>query len=192
MPPAFLLLLGFPGTGKYTVARALAEALAARGSTARVVDNHWVNNPIFGVLRTDGRTPLPEPVWGLVGQVREAVLTAIDDHGPREWSYVFTNYIQAAEAAEAAPYVARLREMAERRGAAFLVVRLLCETEALCRRIEQPERRERLKATSPEWLRGEIAAHELYAPAGPGTMTLDITKLAPDAAARVILEALPA
>lgn len=188
MQPAFVLLIGFPGTGKYTVARALAEALAARGSTARVVDNHWVNNPVFGVLRTDGRTPLPAGIWPLVGQVRAAVLAAIDDYGPAEWSYVFTNHIMVAEAAEADPYVARLQAMAARRGAALQIVRLLCETEELCRRVVQPGRAERLKATSAEWLRSEVAQNQVYTPADVPVMTLDVTALSPAAAAARILD----
>ncbi|MCU1625016.1 MAG: hypothetical protein JWL79_3861 [Frankiales bacterium] len=35
MQPAVFLLLGFPGTGKYTVAQALASTLAAGGAVDR-------------------------------------------------------------------------------------------------------------------------------------------------------------
>lgn len=50
---AIVYLFGFPGVAKYTVAREIAA-----GAGARVVDNHYVNNPIFGLLDLDGLTPL--------------------------------------------------------------------------------------------------------------------------------------
>ena len=46
-------LVGFAGTGKLTIATELALRI-----DARVVDNQWVNNPIFGLVQTDGVTPL--------------------------------------------------------------------------------------------------------------------------------------
>lgn len=53
----FVLLLGFPGVGKLTIARELGMA-----RPARVIDNHWINNPILGLLADDGRSKLPEAV----------------------------------------------------------------------------------------------------------------------------------
>ena len=44
-PPAIYQLLGYPGTGKYTVARALVDQLEAGGATVRLIDNHLVANP---------------------------------------------------------------------------------------------------------------------------------------------------
>ena len=44
MDNIFLYLLGFAGTGKLTIARAFARSVGAK-----VVDNHWINNPIFGL-----------------------------------------------------------------------------------------------------------------------------------------------
>jgi predicted kinase len=51
-------LVGFSGTGKLTVARELALPLEAR-----VVDNHWINNPIFGLIDNDRVTSFPTGVW---------------------------------------------------------------------------------------------------------------------------------
>ena len=110
------LITGFPGVGKYPVAQALVQQLAIRGQDARLVDNHYVTNPVFGVIATDGETTLPPGVWDLVGQVREAVLAAIESFGPAEAIYVFTNYVREAEDAKATPYAQRLRELAEDRG----------------------------------------------------------------------------
>ena len=45
-------LLGPAGVGKLTVAQVLAPLLQAR-----VVDNQWINNPIFGLLDNDRTSP---------------------------------------------------------------------------------------------------------------------------------------
>ena len=190
MQPAVFLLLGYPGTGKYTVAQALAAHIAERGSTAKVIDNHYINNPIFGVVKTDGRTPLPDAVWDLVAQVRRAVITAIEDHSPRDWSFIFTNYIHTEEFTEdpgVAAYLQRLERLANARGGELNVVSLTCAVDELCRRIVRADRAERLKTISPEWLRDEVARHALAAPDTSNSLTLDITAMPPAKAAQQIL-----
>ena len=72
MDNIFLYLLGFAGTGKLTIARAFARSVGAK-----VVDNHWINNPIFGLIDPDGVSPLPDAVWSQTAKVREAVLETI-------------------------------------------------------------------------------------------------------------------
>lgn len=65
----FVLLLGFPGVGKLTIARELGTALSGQ-----VIDNHWINNPILALLADDGRRTLPDAVWEQTAKVRQAVL----------------------------------------------------------------------------------------------------------------------
>lgn len=51
MPPGTIYLsMGFPGTGKLTIARMLAHRLRDQGQEVRVIDNHFINNPIFGLI----------------------------------------------------------------------------------------------------------------------------------------------
>ncbi len=72
---AIVYLLGYPASGKYTIAKALAVTPGRRWV---VVDNHQINNVIFAVVEPDGVTPLPAAVWDRVEQVRDAVLTTIE------------------------------------------------------------------------------------------------------------------
>ncbi|MHB8449858.1 MAG: hypothetical protein ACYDAQ_05315 [Mycobacteriales bacterium] len=179
------VLLGYPATGKLTVGRALVTELQARGRTGRLVDNHLINNPVFGVIAADGKNELPDAVWPLVGQVREAVLTAIEQLSPREWDFVFTNYVTADEADEAAPYFARLEQLAKTRGGQLVVSCLTCDSTVHLSRIDSVDRVGRLKATSPEWLATEIATRSPYVP--DRATVHDTTLASPAEIARVIL-----
>jgi len=190
MPADVFVLLGYPGTGKYTVAKALAEELASRGVVGKVVDNHHMNNPIFEVVLADGITPLPAKVWDLVEQVRDAVLTAIEECSPPECTYIFTNFVLDAEAAQpkVGAYFDRLRALAKARGGALHVVVLTCEAEELYRRVTEPDRRARYKLMDSTWVRKMVAEDPPYSPGGPGVMTLDITDLAPTEVATLIAD----
>lgn len=44
-----IVLIGFPGVGKLTIAKELSAMVSAK-----IVDNHWVNNPILRLLDEDG------------------------------------------------------------------------------------------------------------------------------------------
>ncbi len=172
-------LLGHPGVGKYTVARKLAAKTGAH-----IVDNHYVNNPILGLVETDGVTPLPKEVWARVGEVRSAVLQTVAELSPHGWSFIFTNAL--TDDPESRSVFAEVLGVAERRGSAFAAVRLLCEPKENARRIALPERRARMKDVNPEGARGRNR-DDVLEPNHPNTLTLDVTGLEPEEAAERIL-----
>src|SRR5262245_14156257 len=90
MTNLFVYLVGFAGTGKLTIARAFARLVGAK-----VVDNHWINNPIFGLIDSDGVTPLPDEVWAQIAKVREAVLETIATLAKPETNFVLTHQAKA-------------------------------------------------------------------------------------------------
>jgi predicted kinase len=132
-------LVGFPGTGKLTVARELAPLLQAK-----IVDNHWINNPIFGLLDNDRTTPFPEGVWDQVAKVRQAVLDTIATLSAPAANFILTHAGFDADPEDRAVYDIIVKT-AERRGSVFVPVRLLCEEAELVQRVISPERASRLK-----------------------------------------------
>ena len=185
MRPHMFLLTGFPGTGKLTVARALATSLEEDGSIVRVVDNHWINNPIFGLVATDGVTPLPAGVWNRVGDVARAVFRTAEEITPRDWHLVFTAYLDGMNDTG---WVPRLAEIAESRESVLVPVRLLCDADENARRIVSPERARSLKSIDPNEPHRLAADGPPYEPPHQHTMTLDVTTLTPDDAATRILQ----
>jgi hypothetical protein len=93
MDNIFLYLLGFAGTDKLTIARAFARSVGAK-----LVDNHWINNPIFGLIDPDGVSPLPDAVWSQTAKVREAVLETIATLAKPGTNFVFSTTASRASA----------------------------------------------------------------------------------------------
>jgi hypothetical protein len=182
-PGVFVLLAGLPGTGKRTIGSALTRRLAA-SHEARLVDNHYIANPILGLVAQDGIMPLPREVWARVGDVRAAVLQTIARLSPTEWSFVFTADLSEDE--EDYAFVEQLSSMARARRTELVVVRLVCDLDELRRRIVDPARRAYMKSTSESDAIGRhaegLASLQQWSP-----MTLDVTALPPDDAVGAIL-----
>jgi hypothetical protein len=73
MTNTVIYLIGFAGVGKYTITKAIRDLEACK-----IVDNHFVLNPIFNLIAQDGITPLPAQVWDNAMQVRLAVQATIE------------------------------------------------------------------------------------------------------------------
>ena len=177
--PFIVYLLGYPGVGKYTVARALAALTGAV-----VIDNQLINHPILALFNR--ALDLPAEAFERAGPIRNAVFSALEEIAPRSLSYVFTNNLE--DSPEDIAIYNRLRDIAASRESVFLPVMLTCAREAQLERVQAEERRRRLKVTDPEWLDGFMASVPLYSP--EGVLTLDTTEATPEETATAIVERL--
>jgi len=178
-------LTGYPGTGKFTIAKEVVRLLAARGETARLVDNHTIADPILGLVDIKDDRPLDARVWDRVREVGAAVRATIVELAPPDWSFVFTNYV-ADTAADREQYP-RLAECAAARGSVFAPICLSVELDELLRRTVQPERVATHKITNPDFTRWLVSERGMYRPAYEQCLDLDVTSLAPaEAATRII------
>lgn len=184
MRSGMFVLMGYPGTGKLTVARALGERIESDGGIVRVVDNHWINNPIFGLVEQDGMTPLPREVWDRVGEVANTVIRTVEELTPTAWHVIFTAYLDGVSDIGWFP---RLVAAANTREAVLVPVRLVCDPEENARRIVAPGRRELMKSIDPEEPYRLAEQGHPYDPGHPNTLTLDITDLPPEEAAAAVL-----
>jgi hypothetical protein len=112
--PITLYLIGFAGTGKYTISKELAK------SGYKVIDNQLVNNPIFSLLDLDGVTPIPDKAWDAIGKIRNSVFDFIAHHPSA--NYVFTN--ELLEDRDDHAFYERMVQEAERRESLFIPVKL--------------------------------------------------------------------
>ena len=183
MQNTIIYLIGFAGVGKYTIAKAIRDLEACK-----IVDNHYVLNPIFGLIAQDGVTPLPAQVWDSAMQVRLAVLATIEHVSPSDWNFVFTNELtEDSDGSNLMPY-SQILKVAEARASHFVPVHLLCDLEEYLSRVVRSERRERMKGVDPNEARDKHANHKLFMPDHANTLTLDVTGLTPHVAAQTIID----
>ena len=183
MHNTIIYLIGFAGVGKYTVANAIQNL-----QPCKIVDNHYVLNPIFNLIAQNGITPLPAQVWDHAMQVRLAVLATIEHVSPKDWSFMFTNELTEDPDGSSLNLYSQVLQVAETRGSRFVPVRLLCDLEEHVSRVVRPERRERMKGVDPNDARTKQANQVLFVPDHANTFTLNVSALTPEVAARTILE----
>src|SRR4030081_2347367 len=177
-----VLLIGFAGTGKYTIGRELCERTGAR-----LIDNHLINDPIFRVINADGVTPLPFGVWDRVKEVRAAVYKAIRELSPPDTGFVFTMELRESKP-EDHRALRELEHLAAARQSRFIPIRLICGVEELCRRVAEPSRVAMLKEISPELARKKSVEDEVLSAPHPNLRTLDVTKRTASGSVDAILD----
>lgn len=182
--PTIFHLLGHPGVGKLTIARALAKRCRQHGMPLILVDNHLTSLPILAVLDHDGSTELPDGTWELVEEIRERVDRAICQLAPPDRSFVFTNVVVESDP-RAVQTIDRVRAVARARDARYAPVLLSCDKAAHLRRVQSPERNDKRKWTNQDAVAAFVERETLLRP--PGLLELDVTDLEPERAAELIL-----
>ncbi|MBB3441156.1 AAA family ATPase [Rhizobium sp. BK379] len=169
----FVVLIGFPGVGKLTIAKELGLLISAK-----VVDNHWFNNPILRLVDEDGTAPLPEGIWEYTGKVRQTVLDAIAKYSSPTANFIFTHAGVEGDERSAQTY-RQFVDAARKCDALFVPVRLLCAEDELARRVSSPERREHLKSINVEASRGRSQKAVVLNIPNQHALTLDVTFASP-------------
>ena len=176
MHSTVVYLIGYPGVGKLTIARALC-----RLTGARLVDNHIANNPIFSIIGADGNTRIPEAAWDRVKALRDILFDTILHVAPRTLSYVLTNVLHDDDGDR--NLFEQVRRLAEQRASLFVPVVLHCEKREHLRRVAAPGRADHYKDTNPSGLEKLMAEHPLLPVVHPHLLVLDTTALSPQEAA---------
>ncbi|WP_332719597.1 AAA family ATPase [Pelagibacterium mangrovi] len=171
---AIIYLIGYPGVGKLTIARALATMTGAR-----LVDNHLVNNVALSLLPDPN--DVSERVWEEIRQIRDAALRIIAWHADPGQSFILTNVM--LEAPDDRALLAQVELTASRRGSVFVPVVLDCAVEENMARLTAPGRAENLKETDRETAMRRRRSEPLLGFIHANRLDLDVTRLSPEAAA---------
>lgn len=182
MNNTIIYLIGFPGTGKYTIAKELVK----KQPGLFLVDNHLINNPIFGLIRRDGKTKFPEAVWDYTRRMYDVVLDAVIHLADQESSFVFTNCLYNEYPPDRILYQ-KIQDVAEKRGALFFPIHLSCNLVELQKRIISPDRNARMKWMDPDGLAGIYEKYTILDCNHPCKLELDVTRLAAEETAGAIL-----
>ncbi len=177
-----IYLIGFAGTGKYTIAQEITKL-----SNVKLVDNHLINNPVFSVIQKDNISPIPRDVWDRVEAIRDVVISTISNISPSNFSFVFTNELLEGKAEDIKIYN-KIENLAKKRKSKFLPIRLVCEEEELCKRVTSDDRKNRHKLIDAKTTRKKIINEKVLFPSHPNLLTVDVTNIPPSESARDIIE----
>ena len=178
-----VFLLGYPAVGKSTVGAEVAKRL-----DGVLVDNAFIYQPIFKLLKWDGKFLLPPGTWERVSPIRETVMQTIEELAPPSISYVFTDCL--VDTPESRDQYERVKSVAAQRGSRFLAVMLTCDIDEQVSRMDTPDRISRFKGSDPEGYRHYTLNTKLFTPAPTETLTLDTTSTPPSVTAEAILHEL--
>ncbi len=132
-----IYLIGFPGTGKYTIAKEIAKK-----ANFKVIDNHLINNPILSVLEIDRKTKVPSEIWEKIASVKEIVFDTILNYSVENANFIFTNHLVEGEISSSESYN-KIVNLAEKRNSLFIPIKLICAVDELKKRIILRDRFER-------------------------------------------------
>lgn len=174
-------LIGYPGTGKYTMAQELV-----RLGGFHLVDNHLINNPVFSLIRRDGVAKFPDRVWANVTRIWDAVIDTLVHISHPDDSFVLTNWLAEGDEGDRRHYE-KVMNIAAQRNARFVPVRLLItDIGEHVQRITADNRKMRMKETDPAAPQ-RYAGMEVLHVDHPHALTLDVTALPATEAARLVL-----
>ncbi len=164
---------GWPGSGKLTIARHLAEMLGAR-----LADNHTLINPAEALFARS------DPLYR---SLRSAVRESVFEHlakAAADQSFVFTDAL-SDDAADTRAFE-DCAALARKRGARFIAVVLDCGVEENLKRLTRAGRSKQHKLTDPEVLLGLRHVHRLLRGRSDLLVEIDVTALGADEAAAAI------
>lgn len=166
---------GWPGVGKLTVARIVADRL-----DAHLVDNHVILNPALAIAEHGS------PAFTAISEEIRSILARHIEATPPGEIFVFTDALE-----EGAPVCTaifeRVVQLAEKRAVSLLSVCLDCNPAENARRLTDPRRAEQRKLTDVDTLTGYRNTLTLLRPPVDHRLDLDTTDLSPEAAADRIL-----
>ncbi len=169
-----VVLNGYPGVGKLTIGRALANIL-----NGRLLDIHTTYNLAFAL--TEFRSP---EFWETVEQV-EAIAHDLILKLPADQPVVFTTVLTSKSDREHHEWN-KIVELGRRRPP-LCVVHIGCSLEENVNRISSPERDQKRKPRDPEMaVRNQTQAAPLAGSEEEFFLELDTTQMSPDEAARAI------
>lgn len=172
MTTHLVYLLGRPGVGKYSIAKEMKDY--------KLCDNHLINNAILALLPLDNDSSIPKLAWDYITKIREVVLSFIASESKMD--YVFTNNLYENDFDR--KIYSQIQKTANKRKSIFIPVMIHADPDEHKRRIQEPERQNRIKTINPADMRLD---EQLIKIEHPNLLELDVTNMSASEAAQQIL-----
>lgn len=181
-----ILLMGIAGTGKATIGAAMTQ----KNQNFRFVPHHSWIDPILNLFGDDESKVfwgLDEKGWAALNQARDVVFNTIADACPQESSFIIT-YELLANNPYHQDFFDALIQVVQKRKALFVPVRLICDLDALLKRVTNEQRLTYYKTRDTALIKKRHAESKVFFSHLPTEYTLDVTRLTPEQAASSIIQ----
>ena len=135
LPSCVILLNGYPGVGKYTVAREMQKKLNKPNQVIRLIDNHLLLDPVEAI--EPGRTPLHYELRRRIRNVAFDALTTLCD--PHSNLVIIMTSCLAANDADAEIF-AEHEHIARMRNIPLCFFNLICDRHTNTTRLQSEQR----------------------------------------------------
>lgn len=167
---------GFPGVGKMTIAKIVAQQLGAS-----LLDDFTLTKLVYTAV--DRNSPLYVP---FLRDLTNVVYAYLGQANPQD-TVILTNAF-ATTYPEDKDRFEQVAQLSDARGDEFVPIQITCSPEEAMRRAELSNRHDKQKLTDPAALGNLLNKAQLIHPADhPNALTIDVTDLVAEQAADVII-----
>ncbi len=179
----FIYLFGFPGSGKYTIAKTIKEQV----DNSVLLHNHAISDLIFPIVKADRNTKLPEEIWGHISSIRKEVLNVLSTLAYKDRLYLMTNCLFHEEDADQKIYQ-DVKKSVEKAGLIFFPVRLEISPEENKKRITSSERKHKFTLMHDEFVDEWHNNYTVLKTNHPNELTIDVSSLPKTEAASEVIK----
>lgn len=174
-----IYLIGFPGSGKLTIAKELCNIL-----DGVIVDNNLFNNIIFDMI--DFRNvEVTSEIWEKIFVIRENMLAILEKYHIESKHYIFTNELIKGDSYDQKVYNSVVN-LSKKMNVEILPVVLYCNSAELVKRVQSKEREKERKITDSDFAMRKIKGKKLFVP--QGSLEIDNSNLSAKEVAKKIVE----
>lgn len=176
-----ILITGFPGSGKLSIAQELASRYEFK-----LIANYYINKNVLDLIEREQNCIPCKEVWDKIENIWETVLQTVGELSPPHYSFVITrpmlNGIDYSQ-----NFYQRLLKLTEQRKSLFVPVRLVCQEEELVVRIQTKKRKKLGKVTDINRAKCLCKSHEVFRSNHLNELTINNTCKSPNETIKEII-----
>ncbi len=174
-----IYLIGFPGSGKLTIAKELCNII-----DGVIVDNNLFNNIIFDMIDFRNAEVTSE-IWEKIFVIRENMLAILEKYHIESKHYIFTNELIKGDSYDQRVYNSVVN-LSKKNECGDSPVVLYCNSGELVKRVQLKEREQERKITDSDFAMRRIKGKKLFVP--QGSLEIDNSNLSAKEVAKKIVE----